>query len=158
MDGFDSRILLQTEPPPFRVVVLFLCRAGSQTHSNACSTASTSLFSEGKYKSTPGSCSGKLHFLMEITGQICYHEGTNSSQNLNLTKECGSMKNKKLWWVLLIIGIIPFAAPFIGFAYEMINSSSWTLVDWLVLYSFVYWPTYVVGLILTIISVHKLRK
>ena len=68
------------------------------------------------------------------------------------------MKNKKLWWVLLIIGIIPFAAPFIGFAYEMINSSSWTLVDWLFLYSFVYWPSYVVGLILVVISVCKLRK
>jgi uncharacterized membrane protein len=68
------------------------------------------------------------------------------------------MKNKELWWVLLIIGIIPFAAPFIGFAYEMINSSSWMLVDWLFLYSFVYWPTYVVGLILIIISVYKLRK
>ena len=68
------------------------------------------------------------------------------------------MKNIKLWWVLLIIGIIPFAAPFIGFAYEMINSSSWTLVDRLALYSFFFWPTYVVGLILTIISVYKLRK
>ena len=68
------------------------------------------------------------------------------------------MKNKKLWWVLLVLGIIPFAVPFMGFAYEMINSSSWTLVDWLVLYSFVYWPTYVVGLILIIISVCKLRK
>jgi magnesium-transporting ATPase (P-type) len=67
------------------------------------------------------------------------------------------MKNKKLWWVLLVLGIIPFAVPFMGFAYEMINSSSWTLVDWLVLYSFVYWPTYVVGLILIIISVCKLR-
>ena len=68
------------------------------------------------------------------------------------------MKSKALWWVLLIIGIIPFAAPFIGFAYEMIISSAWTLVDWLVLYSFVYWPTYVVGLILIIVSVCKLRK
>ena len=68
------------------------------------------------------------------------------------------MKNKEFWWVLLIVGIVPFAAPFIGFVYEMINSSSWSLVDWLVLYSFVYWPTYVVGLILIIISVCKLRK
>ena len=68
------------------------------------------------------------------------------------------MKNKMLWWILLIIGFIPLAAPFIGFAYEMINSSSWTLVDWLVLYSFVYWPTYVIGAVLIIISVCKLRK
>mgnify|MGYP003328785218 CR=1 FL=1 len=68
------------------------------------------------------------------------------------------MKNKMLWWILLIIGIIPLAAPFIGFVYEMINSSSWTLFDWLVLYSFVYWPTYVIGVVLIIISVCKLRK
>lgn len=68
------------------------------------------------------------------------------------------MKNKKLWLILLIIGSIPFVAPFIGFAYEMINSLSWTLVDWLVLYSFVYWPTYLVGLILIFISVCKFRK
>ena len=68
------------------------------------------------------------------------------------------MKNKKLWWFLLIIGIIPFVIPFIGYVYEMLNSSSWTLVDWLVLYSFVCWPTYIVGLILIILSAYKLRK
>ena len=68
------------------------------------------------------------------------------------------MKNKELWWVLLVLGMIPFAIPFLGFAYEMINSSSWTLVDWLFLYSFVHWPTYVIGLILILISVYKLRK
>ena len=68
------------------------------------------------------------------------------------------MKNKKLWWGLLIIGIIPFAAPFIGFAYEMINFSSWTLADWLILYSFVYWPTYLIGLALIAISTWNLMK
>ncbi len=68
------------------------------------------------------------------------------------------MKNKRLWWFLLAVGLIPFAAPFIGFAYEMLNSTSWPLMDWLVLYSFVYWPTYLVGLALIAISVYKLRK
>ena len=68
------------------------------------------------------------------------------------------MKNKKLWWFLMAIGLIPFAAPFLGFAYEMINSSSWSLLDWLILYSFVYWPTYLVGLALIAISAYKLRK
>jgi len=68
------------------------------------------------------------------------------------------MKAKKIWWFLLAIGMIPFAAPFIGFAYEMIISSSWTLVDWLVLYSFVYWPTYLVGFVLIAFSVYKLVK
>jgi hypothetical protein len=59
---------------------------------------------------------------------------------------------------LLAVGLIPFAAPFIGFAYEMLNSSSWSLMDWLVLYSFAYWPTYIVGLALIAISVYKLMK
>ena len=69
------------------------------------------------------------------------------------------MKKQKLWWVLLIIGMIPFAAPFIGFAYEIINSSPWRMVDWLILYSYVYWPTYVVGIILFVVSfVCKPRK
>lgn len=68
------------------------------------------------------------------------------------------MKNKNLWWFALIIGMIPFAAPFIGFVYEMINSSSWMLVDWLVLYSFVYWPTYIIGFILIALSLNKLSK
>ena len=69
------------------------------------------------------------------------------------------MKKQKLWLVLLIIGMIPFAAPFIGFAYEVINSSLWRMVDWLILYSYVYWPTYVVGVILFVVSfVYKPRK
>ena len=68
------------------------------------------------------------------------------------------MKNKRLWWFLLVVGLIPFAAPFLGFAYEMLNSSSWPLMDWLVLYSFVYWPTYLVGFVLIAISVYKLMK
>ena len=68
------------------------------------------------------------------------------------------MKNKRLWWFLLAVGLIPFAAPFIGFAYEMLNSSSWSLIDWLVLYSFVYWPTYLVGFVLIAISAYKLMK
>ena len=68
------------------------------------------------------------------------------------------MKNKRLWWFLLAIGVIPFAAPFLGFAYEMLNSSSWSLMDWLILYSFVYWPTYLVGFVLIAISAYKLMN
>ena len=68
------------------------------------------------------------------------------------------MKKKTIWWILLVAGMIPFVFPFLNFGYEMMISSSWTLVDWLVMYSFVYWPTYVIGLILIILSVWKLRK
>ena len=68
------------------------------------------------------------------------------------------MKSKKIWWTMLILGVIPFAVPFFGFAYEILNASSWTLLDYCLLYSFVYWPTYVIGLILIVISVYKLNK
>ena len=68
------------------------------------------------------------------------------------------MKSKKLWWTLLILGVLPFAIPFCGFAYEMINASSWKLFDYWLLYSFLYWPTYILGFILIIISVIKLKQ
>lgn len=68
------------------------------------------------------------------------------------------MEKKKLWRILLVLGMIPFVIPFLGFAYEMLNSSSWTLFEYWFLYSFVYWPTYVPGLILVILSGYKLSK
>ena len=66
--------------------------------------------------------------------------------------------NKKIWRTLLVLGVVPFLIPFFGFGYEMLNASKWTLLDYLVLYSFLYWPTYLVGLVLIVISVFKLRR
>ena len=68
------------------------------------------------------------------------------------------MKKKLIGWLLLFIGIIPFAFPFLNFIYEMLNSSSWTLGDWLILYSYVYWPTYIVGIILIVIGIYKIKR
>lgn len=68
------------------------------------------------------------------------------------------MKKGLIWKILLAVGILPFVFPFITFAYEMLIESSWTLGEWLLLYSFVYWPTYLVGLILLAISAYKLIK
>ena len=65
--------------------------------------------------------------------------------------------NKKLWRTLLVLGIVPVLIPVFGFGYEMLNGSGWTLLDYLVLYSFLNWPTYLVGLVLIVISVFKLR-
>ena len=64
---------------------------------------------------------------------------------------------KELGWTLLILGIVPFLIPFFGFGYEMLNGSDWSLFDYLVLYSFLYWPTYLVGLVLIVLAVCKLR-
>ena len=67
------------------------------------------------------------------------------------------MKRKILWWGLMVVGVVPFAAPFLCFIYEMMVGSSFTLADWLVLYSFIYWPSYLVGLVLIILSVIMLK-
>ena len=66
--------------------------------------------------------------------------------------------NKKIWRTLLVLGIVPFLIPFFGFGYEMLNSSNWALFDYWFLYSFLYWPTYLVGLVLIVLSVFKLRR
>lgn len=68
------------------------------------------------------------------------------------------MKKKTFWWILCILGLLPFAAPWIGFVYERLNASSWTLADWLLMYSVVYWPTYLLGLLLLAVSAGKLRR
>ena len=65
------------------------------------------------------------------------------------------MKKGLIWKILLFIGICPLAAPFLM---SVTKPSSWTMLDWLVLYSFVYWPTYIVGLGLIALSIYKLKK
>ena len=68
------------------------------------------------------------------------------------------MKKSLIWQILLGLGICPFVLPFAAFLYELLNASSWTLTDWLILYSFVYWPTYLIGLVLIGVSAYKLQK
>lgn len=65
------------------------------------------------------------------------------------------MKKKTIWKILLILGFIPFLLPFLLGFYRM-SIESWTMIDWLVMYSFVYWPTYLLGLGLILWSVWKL--
>ena len=67
------------------------------------------------------------------------------------------MKQEFIWKVLLVLGIFPFVLPFVLGVYRM-SIESWTMIDWLVLYSFIYWPTYVVGIVLIIVSLKKLLK
>lgn len=67
------------------------------------------------------------------------------------------MKQEFIWKVLLVLGIFPFVLPFVLGVYRM-SIESWTMIDWLVLYSFIYWPTYIVGIVLIIVSLKKLLK
>ena len=62
-----------------------------------------------------------------------------------------------VWKVLLLIGIFPFVLPFVLGVYR-ISIESWTMIDWLVLYSLIYWPTYIVGIVLVVISLIKIVR
>ncbi|MBQ8041283.1 MAG: hypothetical protein IJ274_15695, partial [Lachnospiraceae bacterium] len=57
--------------------------------------------------------------------------------------------------VILGIGICPFILPFVLGIYRM-GIESWTLMEWLIMYSFIYWPTYIVGFVLILLAVGKL--
>ena len=75
---------------------------------------------------------------------MCFEEGDDVSKKI-------------IWKLLLVIGIIPFIVPFVLGLYRM-SIESWNYGDWLILYSFVYWPTYLVGLVLVAVSIFKLIK
>ena len=69
-----------------------------------------------------------------------------------------TMKKNFIWRILLVAGLCPFAFPFIMFVYQIMVSDAWTLIDWLIMYSVIYWPTYIGGTILTAISINRLKK
>ncbi|MBQ7863566.1 MAG: hypothetical protein IJ353_03755 [Lachnospiraceae bacterium] len=64
---------------------------------------------------------------------------------------------KHLWKILIVIGILPLVSPFIlGVYHTMIES--WKLGDWLILYSYIYWPTYVLGILLIVAGIVMKKK
>lgn len=62
-----------------------------------------------------------------------------------------------LWKLLFLAGLVPFILPIVIGLYTM-TIESWELFDWIVLYSFVYWPTYLAGLIVIVISLIGIFK
>lgn len=67
------------------------------------------------------------------------------------------MNRNTLWNVLLFLGLSPFAAPFLFWLCQFL-STPWPLFDWLVLYSFLYWPTYLIGLVLVVLALCKRNR
>ena len=68
------------------------------------------------------------------------------------------MNKRPYWIILLILGICPLLFPFATFLYQVTVSPSWTLADWLIMYSYLYWPTYLIGLLLIVFSSIQLIK
>ena len=83
-----------------------------------------------------------------------------------------AMKKKRIVWIsLLIVGIIPFAIPLIAGIYDSLIGFSGlcfiecdnyygfqAFIDSIYLYSFIFWPTYIIGVILIILSIIKLKN
>lgn len=70
------------------------------------------------------------------------------------------MKKGLIWKILLVIGLCPLMAPFFYYFLQQLvhNDYSWTLIEMLILWSFLYWPTYLIGLVIIAISIYKLKK
>ena len=70
------------------------------------------------------------------------------------------MKKRLFWKILFLIGLCPFLAPFIYFIAMNIvhNHYDWTLTDMLFIWSYLYWPTYIVGFVLSSVSINKLKN
>lgn len=64
---------------------------------------------------------------------------------------------KQSWKILLGLGLMPFVLPFVLGLYHM-WIESWTMTDWLVLYSFLYWWTYLAGLVLIVLAVVQKKR
>ena len=67
------------------------------------------------------------------------------------------MKGNLRWKLLLAAGLLPLVVPVLLGFYRM-SIESWTMADWLVLYSFIYWPTYLVGLVVIGLALYKLME
>ena len=64
---------------------------------------------------------------------------------------------KYLWKILIGIGILPLVLPFaLGVYHTMIES--WTVLEWVILYSYLYWPTYVLGILLIVVGIVMKKK
>ena len=80
------------------------------------------------------------------------------------------MKRKLLWKILLVLGVAPFVVALCSGLYAAVTGFSGlsilagpeygieAFVNWIVLYSYVFCPTYLVGAILIIVSIVMMKR
>ena len=70
------------------------------------------------------------------------------------------MKKEISYKLLLILGLCPFLAPFFYYITLLFihSTNTLTIANLLVMWSFIYWPTYLIGIALLVISIYKLRN
>ena len=78
------------------------------------------------------------------------------------------MKKQTKWKIMLGLGVLPLVAPVLLGIYEVVMDAGIgfpgaagpmeKILEIIVLYSFLYWPTYLIGLGLILFAAAKLRK
>ena len=125
---------------------------------------------EGVDIAVVGSYITKSDNYYERIEELLKPKGVLEKENNGLSDD-GLNKNKRLYKVLLGIGIIPFALLFVTSIFNAIFGFSGlcigmcdlyfgfsAFIDTIVLFSFVFWPIEIISLILIIVSIVKLKK
>lgn len=86
-------------------------------------------------------------------------------------KKIISMLKANIWELVILLGIAPFIYVIVSGIYNAIVGFSGlcitgctdsygisAFIDWVLLFSFVFWPAYVVGLILMILGIIMVRR
>lgn len=58
---------------------------------------------------------------------------------------------------LILTGMLPFIIAILSGLYKT-TIESWNMIDWLILYSYIFWPTYLIGFFLIIIGIVKMIR
>jgi len=58
---------------------------------------------------------------------------------------------------LILTGTLPFIIAILSGIYKT-TIESWNFINWLILYSYVFWPTYIIGILLIIIGIIKIIR
>jgi len=67
------------------------------------------------------------------------------------------MRKRTIFKLLIILGLLPLIMPFASGLYIM-SIESWELFDWIIMYSFIYWPTYIIGAVFIVLSILGLKQ
>ena len=58
---------------------------------------------------------------------------------------------------IILTGALPFIIPIFAGIYK-VTMQSWDMLSWLVLYSYIFWPSYLIGLLLILFGIIKIIR
>lgn len=64
---------------------------------------------------------------------------------------------KRIWNYLFYAGFLLFILPICMALYSM-YVETWDFLEWIMLYSVIYWPTYVIGILVIVIAAKKRKN